>query len=268
MSNSSYILATNHAGFSNKAHAWVAASELARINNKKVIQNWQGEQQHLTLPNTTFLNDLTEEVHWTKLNTNSLKEPFLLDKEKNYELTCGFNYNRKICKPDSYRQWFKQIQLNHPVINEIIELTKNKNIIGVHIRRTDFFKPTLTDADFQRFTQQIHESWYEYVMADLHKSNKDLIFYIASEDPKIFSYFSERFNVIDRSVFKIEETKRPQYNYMLHLPDLIDLFVLKHVSCFIETPLSSYSHFASLVNDNPSITSNSYKSYFYHKRNY
>lgn len=268
MNKNGYILATNAAGLSNKAHAWAAAWELANINNKQLVQDWQGDQHLLSLPDTVHISEIENNLSWVELNSNSLNEPFILEQDKNYKLTCGFDYNRNLCKQYSYQNLFRGIQLTHPVLKDIIELTKNKNLIGLHIRRSDFFKPTLTDSDFVWNTTQVDISWYLSVMKDLQKTNKNLTFYIASEEASLILPLLKDFNVIDRTIFNIDLTERPAENYVIHLADLIDLFVLKHINCFVETPRSSFSHFASLVNDNPTITSSTYKGYFLHKRNF
>jgi hypothetical protein len=270
MNNRKYLLtsASNHSGFSNKIHAWANAYYLAQQNDRILVQDWPGDSHLLTLPNTISANELDANLSWTEFDTNTLKDTERLPLDDYIKLTCGFNYNRSFFSKINHRSLFQQIQFNHESFSKILDITNDQNLVGVHMRRSDFYPPTETDIDFIRINTQVHEKWFVSVMKDLQKANPNIKFYLATEDITKFKHLYEQFNIIDRRAILAEEPERPLQNYVLCLSDFIDLFVLKHVNCFIETPRSSYSHLASLMRNKPTITSNTYKGYYFHTRNY
>jgi hypothetical protein len=270
MSNQKYLLtsANSHSGFSNKVHAWANAYYLAQQNNMIIVQDWTGDSDVISLPNTVSISTLEKDIEWSLFDTNSLKNSDILPDKQFIKLTCGFNYNRCFFSKINHKALFQQISFNHPCYSDIVELCNDPNLVGVHIRRSDFYPPTLTDSDFVGINSQVHEKWFVSVMKDLKKINDNVRFYIATENLDNFIHLRNKFNVVDRTIFDIPLDKRPPQNHVLCLQDFVDLFVLTHVKCFIETPRSSYSHLASLMSKNSSITSTTYSGYFYHSRNY
>jgi hypothetical protein len=271
MNSQKFLLtsASNHSGLSNKLHAWAHAYFLAEQNNMLLVQDWQGDVEYLDLPKTISIKTLPEDTTWVDLNTNNFKNfSGRLPDNINIKLTCGYNYSRNNEDKIHYKTLFEQVQLDHPSYEKVLQVTQDPNLIGLHIRRSDFYPPTQTDEDFTGINRQVHEKWYVSVMNDLQKQNSNIKFYLATENTNNFLHLYSKFNIIDRTIFNLNESNRPEHNYKLFLPDFFDLFVLKHANCFVETPRSSYSHLASLMRNKPTITSNTYKGYYFHTRNY
>jgi len=161
----SFIYVKRYGGFCNSLFLWQFAYRVAEINNCKVAvyKNHFPEFSFLDVPNTLLLDEEPKNI--LKIDSNNLKNNFILNIKEPITFTCEWNFNNffstKKEKPIS------KVKLKDKKLDSLIQQTCS-NYIGVHLRRGDY--KSIPEA----FTP---DSWY-YDKCLNHKNNT---FYLSTD---------------------------------------------------------------------------------------
>lgn len=249
-----FIYAYRHNGFANSLWIWQLCYELSVINDIKVAvyQEHYPEIKYLNFPNTIILDK--EPKNLEGVNSHEIeKNNFILPKNKNVKLTCGWKYNTKF-QDSGNIQPVSKIKFYDEELNLNIEkFCEDK--IGIHFRRGDH-NATL----HRRKNVKVPDSWYDK-QCEFFKNYE---FYLSTDSKdeenecKIFNkYKINRYDIFMNKKYKnVNCHTNTNYNILNKINEdlikikCIDLFALSRCKKIIGCQSSTFSISASWMGNN------------------
>lgn len=124
------------------------------------------------------------------------------------------------------------------LVSENLKSYKDKDIIGIHIRRTDH------DYTIQHSPDEL----FEKEMDRMSKKNSNCVFFLATDDKGVEEKFRKKYNIIPRHCFS-REVLRSTKNGMLDA--CVDLWTLSRCKEVWNCYGSTFSRLAAFIGDIP-----------------
>jgi len=255
MNEKTYLIKCSSAGgFANKLFGWEYAYSLAALNGMGVVCDWP-VLEHITLPNTMRIDRMPYPEQTIKIDGRTIPPPYLLEKEKHYELTCGFDFPRVFEQgyADAGKRPISEMELRDQKLDATISRFMNMTpfVVGVHIRKGDYINTG------GRFVAQcpfrVPDAWYFRMMSAVRKAVPGVVFYLASDGTKeeLQPYY-DNFPCTDNRIFSDEFTKAGQgkTHHAARKEDMADLFALASTKLLI-CSVSTFSMVAYSMYDIP-----------------
>lgn len=250
-----YIYSHRYGGFANSLCIWQFCYELAKINNIQVaIYKYHfPESKFLNFPNTILLENEPNNLHM--VNSNEIADSgFILPKNKNIGLSCGWGFSRKLEHENSNRA-VSNIEFYDANLNESIK-SFCKNKIGIHLRRGDHnhYTNIKISDDFYATQCDKYSNFEFYLSTDANKYECNFL-----NKYKIITY--KQFLNVDYDTVNCHSSGEPNrfkqnmYNIDENLIKIkcIDLFALSRCDFIIGCKNSTFSLIASYMGNNKKI---------------
>ncbi|MHC4890206.1 MAG: glycosyltransferase, partial [Planctomycetota bacterium] len=186
-SDRGFITTTFNAGLCNRIYEWTVLRELSDYYKMDILLNWSEiKDGTVELPNTHYFDFSKASKKFLNsfitINTASTKLSHVADlnlnQNKNYILTCGWEFNRSLTDHDKR---LKEVKLNigyTEKIESFLAQYGDARIVGLHVRRGDY---KVTEGFKTNGNFRIPDSWYLDVAGRVLARFPDTKFFLATD---------------------------------------------------------------------------------------
>jgi glycosyltransferase involved in cell wall biosynthesis len=237
-SDRGFITTTFNAGLCNRIYEWTVLRELSDYYKMDILLNWSEiKDGTVELPNTHYFDFSKASKKFLNsfitINTASTKLSHVADlnlnQNKNYILTCGWEFNRSLTNHDKR---LNEVKLNTDYVKKIESFLAqygDARIVGLHVRRGDY---KVTEEFKTSGNFRIPDSWYLDVAGKVLARFPDTKFFLATDgtddEKKVF---------FDLPVISICSDSQTPHQ------DVLELFTLTKLPLIIAS-VSTFSIFA------------------------
>ena len=146
-----------------------------------------------------------------------------------------------------YLETARRLQLSPELataIRRTFEAVKGRPVVGVHVRRGDYYLQDPECYLTEWVWPAVPEWWYALTMQAIRRANPDVVFFLASSgDPKTLGNLYDGLEIITLDAASPYAYKHDDHASAVH--PVADLFALACCPVMLATPLSGYSHWAA-----------------------